>query len=720
MPAPLRRLVDYLPPGDGVPAPGCRCEVPFAGRRLVGVVQETGTPTRTDTELKTARALDQVPVLDPDLLELCRRAATYYRHPPGEVFHTALPGPLRKGEPPRLPGELLWRLTSRGRFASPEGLRRAPRQQQALELLAEHPRGLSTPMLASLGVTRGPLQALEKKGWVELVSATADAPDPVPADPLAEVPEHANPEQDAAIRALSEGTGFIPWLLDGITGSGKTEVYLQTMAEHLRAGRQVLVLVPEIGLTSQTIRRFRRRFRVPVAVLHSGLSEKERLRAWLDAREGRARIVLGTRSAVFTPLKQPGLIIVDEAHDLSFKQQEGFRYSARDLAVWRARLLDIPVVLGTATPALETLHQAHSGRYRHLRLTRRAGEALPPQLMLEDCRNLPPDRPLSPRSLEALEETLDQGRQALVFVNRRGYAPMLLCNDCGWQAECPRCDVLFTWHRREHSLRCHHCDGHRPVPHHCPECGSAHLRDMGAGTEKIESVLREAFPETEVIRIDRDSTRRKGSMDRHLAAVQQGEPAMLVGTQMLAKGHHFPALDLAVVLEADSGFLSADFRGPEQAAQLLLQVAGRTGRGHRPGQVIIQTRHPEHPLLLQLLDGDYHRLAETLLEHRRMAGLPPYGYLALVRTETHQAEQAMTLLSEAAAALEADETVQVLGPVPAPRERRAGRWRHQLLLQSPSRKALQRRLPALLEALEQHPLSRHCRWHLDVDPVEML
>ena len=720
MPVPLRRLFDYLPPGDGVPAPGCRCEVPFAGRRLVGVVQETGAPARAGSPLKTARALDDQPVLDPDLTELCRRAATYYRHPPGEVFHTALPGLLRKGAPARLPEQLLWRLTARGRFASPEGLRRAPRQKQALELLAEHPRGLGTPMLASLGVARSPLQALEKKGWVELVRADDEQPQAPVTEPLAEVPEQANPEQDAAIRALREGTGFIPWLLDGITGSGKTEVYLQAMAEHLRAGRQILVLVPEIGLTSQTIRRFRNRFRVPVAVMHSGLSEKERLRAWLDAREGRARIVLGTRSAVFTPLKQPGMIIVDEAHDTSFKQQDGFRYSARDLAVWRARILDIPVVLGTATPALETLHQAQDGRYRHLRLTRRAGEAIPPQLMLEDCRQLPPERPLSPRCLDALAETLQQQRQALVFVNRRGYAPMLLCNDCGWQAECPRCDVLFTWHRGEGSLRCHHCDSRRPVPRQCPECGSPHLRDMGAGTEKIEAVLRDTFPETTIIRIDRDSTRRKGSMDRHLAAVQQGEPAILVGTQMLAKGHHFPALDMAVVLEADSGFLSADFRGPEQAAQLLLQVAGRTGRGHRPGQVIIQTRHPEHPLLLQLLDGDYHRLAATLMEHRRMAGLPPFGYLALVRTETHRAEQAMTLLNDAAAALEADATVQVLGPVPAPMERRAGRWRHQLLLQSSSRRALQRRLPALLEALEQHPLSRHCRWHLDVDPVEML
>ena len=323
-------------------------------------------------------------------------------------------------------------------------------------------------------------------------------------------------------------------MLWGSTGSGKTEVYLQAMAHQLAAGRQVLVLVPEIGLTPQTIRRFRTRFSVPVTVLHSGLSDRERLKAWCDARDGQARIVLGTRSAIFTPLRSPGLIIVDEAHDNSFKQQDGFRYSARDLAVWRAQLLDIPVVLGTATPALETLQQAESGRYRALRLTHRAGDAKPPVIQLEDCRGLPADTPLSARSLDALGATLKANRQALVFINRRGYAPMLLCQDCDWQSECGRCDAHMTWHRAARELRCHHCDHRRPVPSRCPQCGSQHLRDMGAGTEKLESLLRKQFPDTRLIRIDRDTTRRKGSLDASLEEIQRGGAALLVGTQMLA------------------------------------------------------------------------------------------------------------------------------------------------------------------------------------------
>ena len=724
VPVPLRQLFDYLPGKGPLPEPGSRCEVDFAGRKLVAVVlgQTRAEPGR---RLKPVRQLlDETPLLDDDLLRLCRRAASYYHHPIGEVIQTALPALLRQGQPAEISGEMIWRLTNKGGFADPAGLSRAPRQQQALQILAEHPRGLSGPMLSTLGISSQPLRALEKKGWAELVS---EQPVAITTDyhhPLAEAPLTANPEQDAAIRAIGEARGFVPWLLDGVTGSGKTEVYLQAMASHLSAGRQVLVLIPEIGLTPQTLQRFRNRFGVPLTVMHSGLTDRERLQAWLEARDGRARIILGTRSAVFTPLAQPGLIIVDEAHDNSFKQQDGFRYSARDLAVWRAQLLDIPIVLGTATPALETLQQAQSGRYRWLRLSRRAGDALPPQLMLEDCRTLSNATPISPRSLEAIGHTLAAGRQALVFINRRGYAPMLMCQDCGWQADCRRCDAFMTWHRGDRALRCHHCGSQQRIPTHCPKCGSAHLSDVGSGTEKLETVLQEALGDYPVIRIDRDSTRRKGSLDKQLEEIRKGRPAVLVGTQMLAKGHHFSQLDLAVVLDADTGFVSADFRGPEQASQLILQVAGRTGRGQHPGQVIIQTRFPDNPLLRLLTRGDYHLLAEQLLADRREAGLPPFGYLALIRSESLQANQGMQLLSDASAAL--GETlgdgpgVHLLGPVPAPMERRAGRYRQQLLLQSSSRKSLHQLLPRLLEQLEQHPLARRCRWHLDVDPVEML
>ncbi|MEY1662965.1 primosomal protein N' [Isoalcanivorax beigongshangi] len=724
VPVPLRQLFDYLPlAGSPLPRPGTRCEVDFGRRRLIGIVWEVGEAEPGAHKLRPLRQLlDTDPVLDADLMALCQRAAQYYHHPLGEVLHTALPTLLRQGRAAERPGEPLWRLTARGRHADPAALQRAPRQQQALAVLAEHPGGLSRAMLASLGLSNPPLKALAERGWAELVLTDVPLSPPLTGPAvLAEPALAATAEQHAAIDALLAARGrFAPFLLDGITGSGKTEVYLQAMAAALEAGEQVLVLVPEIGLTPQTIRRFRARFSVPVTVLHSGLTDTERLDAWLAAREGSARIVLGTRSAIFTPLAKPGLVVVDEAHDGSFKQQDGFRYSARDLAVWRAQLMNVPVVLGSATPSLETLHNTRSGRFDTLRLTQRTGDARPPRIVLEDCRQLGPDQPLSPRSLEALGTTLQRGRQALVFINRRGYAPMLLCQDCDWQSECPRCDANMTWHRSDRSLRCHHCDHQQPVPPRCPSCGSQHLRDMGAGTEKLEQVLRQAFPDTPLLRIDRDTTRRKGSLDASLATIQKGGPLLLVGTQMLAKGHHFSGLDLAVMLDADSGFLSADFRGPEHAAQLILQVAGRTGRGSHPGTLLIQTRQPDNPLLQLLTAGDYHRFAEHLLVERQQTGLPPYGHLALVRAESMAPQTALQLLQDSTTVLPADGSVLCLGPIPAPMERRQGRHRAQLLLLAPARAALHGALPALLTALQEHPHSRQCRWHLDVDPVDML
>ena len=492
----------------------------------------------------------------------------------------------------------------------------------------------------------------------------------------------------------------------------------------LAAGKQVLMLVPEIGLTPQTLRRFRQRFAVPVTVLHSGLTDRERLDAWVAARDGRARIIIGTRSAVFTPLAHPGLIIVDETHDASLKQQDGFRYHARDLATWRAQQLAVPVVHGSATPALETLHLARTGRYHWLRLTRRAGDAGAPPIELLDARDTTPDRPLLPTALKAIRDTLARGEQALVFLNRRGFAPVILCRDCGWQDECPRCDSLMTWHRSEQQLRCHHCGHQHRVPQRCGDCGSSNLTDAGAGTEKLEALLEKECEQVKggapVVRIDRDTTRRKGSLDAKLAQIQKGEPAVLVGTQMLAKGHHFPRLSLAVITNMDAGFLSADFRGPEQAAQLLLQVAGRSGRQDRPGRVLMQSRHTDHNLVQLAAAGDYQALANTLLEERRGAGWPPFGHLALLRCEAMTMAQALTFLDECAAGLPALDNVHVLGPVPAPMEKRAGRYRAQLLLQSNQRPALHGLLDALMEHARALPSGRRCRWHLDVDPIDLL
>ncbi len=720
VPAPLRQLFDYLPPrGAALPAPGCRCEVPFGNRTLVGVVWGHEQSEVASAKLKAVRrVIDEQPLLDPDLLALCDHAASYYHHPIGDVVATALPVLLRQGSEALLPGRLEWQLTAQGRFAEPAALARAPRQQQALELLQQHPQGLPADMLAGLEIQRSALVTLEKKGWVVLREVEAEAL--APRSLMAEVPPTPGTEQQAAIKAIQGAHGFTPFLLDGITGSGKTEVYLQAMEPLLKEGKQILVLVPEIGLTPQTVRRFEKRFNVPVISLHSGLTDRERLHGWLRARRGEAGIVLGTRSAIFTPLLRPGMIIVDEAHDGSLKQQDGLRYSARDLAVWRARLLDVPVILGSATPALETLQLARAGRYRHLQLHNRAGDAKPPTLLLEDCRALPGREPLSPASLQAIQDTLEQKQQALIFINRRGYSPLIHCHDCGWEAECRHCSVHMTWHKRDNQLICHHCGARQRIPRHCPGCGSSNLGDAGTGTEKLEELLQARFAGASVIRVDRDSTRRKGSLDAALKKVHGGAPAILVGTQMLAKGHHFPNLTLAVILDADGGFLSSDFRGPEHAGQLILQVAGRTGREQVAGRVLIQSRHPEHPLLHILLSGDYHKLADALLGERRDVGLPPFGHLALIRTESAKAEEGMTLLGEVAALEGLPAGVQLLGPIPAPIERRQARFRTQLLLLAPDRPPLHRAIDVLLARLDSHPMARRCRWHLDVDPVDLL
>jgi primosomal protein N' (replication factor Y) len=485
----------------------------------------------------------------------------------------------------------------------------------------------------------------------------------------------------------------------------------------------VLVLVPEIGLTPQLVDRFARRLPAAIAVLHSGLSDSERLGAWLAARDGEAAVVSGTRSALFTPLARPGLIIVDEEHDASFKQQDGFRYSARDLAVVRASRLGVPVVLGSATPSLESLHNAGQGRYRHLRLNRRAGGASMPRFQLLDVRGKPMQDGVSTPLVRRIQSHLDQGGQALLFLNRRGFAPTLLCHECGWMAECRRCDARLTFHQGRGRLRCHHCDYERPVDRYCPDCGSPDLRPLGLGTERVEAALMEAFPGEGIVRIDRDSTRAKGAFEERMTAARRGEARILLGTQMLAKGHHLPAVTLVGILDADQGLFGADFRAPERLAQLVVQVAGRAGRADRPGEVVIQTHHPEHPLLQVLVHEGYDRFAQDALAERQMASLPPFHHHALLRAEAVSATEPTAFLQAARASAESlgvSGGVQLLGPIPAPMERRAGRYRAQLLLQAPERRPLHSLLRAWVPGLAALREARKVRWSVDVDPVEML
>jgi len=528
-----------------------------------------------------------------------------------------------------------------------------------------------------------------------------------------------NSEQSNALEAIeSSKNTFQVYLLDGVTGSGKTEVYLQAIAKVLARGEQVMVLVPEIGLTPQTIQRFRERFSEPVVSLHSGMTEKQRFQAWLAAKTGEAKIVIGTRSAVFTPFVKLGLIVIDEEHDLSFKQQEGFRYHARDVAIMRARFNSIPIVLGSATPSLETLHNVQQSRYQCLQLRERAGGARLPEFQILDVRHLPLENGLSQPLVNEMRHHLENGNQVMVFLNRRGFSPVMMCDACGWMAHCKRCDMRMTYHYAVGRLRCHHCDAQRNLMTRCEGCGATDLQAVGQGTERLEKALSQYFSTYSVARIDRDSTRRKGSMDDMLSRIQSGEHQILIGTQMLAKGHHFPNVTLVAIIDADGGFFSADFRGLERMGQLLLQVSGRAGRKEKAGKVIIQTRYSDHPLLIQLLHENYQQFSRTLLEERKLAKLPPYVFFALFRAESHHLRHATEFLQQVKQLIH-DKNIIVTGPLAAPMPRRAGKHRVQLLLQCQQRPHLQQALKNLLSCVENIPEKHRVRWSLDVDPLEI-
>jgi len=715
LPVPLPRLFDYLPPPHGpAPGPGARVLVPFGRRRLVGVVtghcEESDLPA--DRLLPIGEVLDPgEALLDADLMELLRWCWNYYKHPPGEVVIGALPPALRRAgtavpAPPRQ-----YRLTGTGRERLREGPGRAPVQHAMLQALDAGPAGEGR--LAEIGSQwRKTLSRLIEQGWVVAEPAPPDRPQPRAGPVL-------TPDQRRVVDAVAADLGrFRCHLLDGVTGSGKTEVYLQLLEKVLGGGGQALVLVPEIGLTPQLLRRFRQRLGLEPAVLHSGLAGGERLQAWAAARSGRAALVVGTRSALFTPLPRLGLVVLDEEHDASFKQQDGFRYSARDVAVKRAAELGIPVVLGSATPSLESLGNALEGRYEWHRLRQRATQAVLPAWRVLDVRHQDVAGGLAAASLQALAEVLERGEQAMIFLNRRGYAPVLLCQSCGWHASCDRCDANLTWHRVAGRLCCHHCGHQRRAPALCPECRADALMGAGAGTQQLEEVLERRFPGTPILRFDRDATARKGVLDRQIDAVRMGRPCLLVGTQMLAKGHHFPGMTLVVIVDIDQALYSADFRALERMGQTIQQVAGRAGRGDKAGEVILQTLHPEHPALGLLLREGYEAYARWLLDERRLAGLPPAGYQALLRADAHQRAEVEGFLREAAAAFPAGAT-RLFGPMPAIMERVGGRSRMYLMLQAARRGDLHGQIDPWLQRLRSLKSSRRVRWSIDVDPQEL-
>ncbi len=730
VPCPLYKTFDYsLPaPGNQVIAPGIRVRVPFGRQKLIGIIiEETFTTDVPANKLKPViSVLDEHNLLSSDILKLLLWAARYYVHPLGEVVQTALPVYLRNTDDATPVLTEFWRLKkqednpseSQTQIEVQETLKRAPKQLQLYQLLLGADDSLDAEALNSLTENwRAPAKALLEKQLIESFVKPAllkQENDNTIAPAL-------HDEQTEAINSIeAHRHQHAVHVLNGITGSGKTEVYLALCESMLADNRQILVLVPEIGLTPQLTQRFLERLNASVVILHSAMNDKQRYAAWHAAANKQARLVIGTRSSIFTPLPDLGLIIIDEEHDGSYKQQDGFRYNARDLAILRAKNNNIPIVLGSATPSLETLNNINEQRYQVNYLKQRANKKPLPKIELVNMCSQKLHEGLAETLLLKIRQHLDQQGQVLLFINRRGFAPLLMCHDCGWTTNCQRCDAHMTFHKRRNQLHCHHCGSQRPAPDHCDECGSNEIVAIGAGTERIEHFLQERFSDANVSRIDRDTTRNKGSLQNKLEKAHSGESGILVGTQMLAKGHDFPNMTLVCVLDTDQALFSADFRAAEHLAQLITQVSGRAGRAEKPGEVLIQTHHPDHPLLQTLLHNGYQAFAQAALHERQAAGLPPARHLVLLRCESVEVNAAQTFLQQAvdkARQVNLDD-IELFGPIPAPMERRAGRYRYQVMLQSKQRKALHQFLSWWAPQLQQLVSARKVRWSIDVDPYD--
>lgn len=722
---PLRRLFDYLPPVDyqgNRLVPGVRLKVPFgkSGEKTGLLIDVSDSSEIEPGRLKrVTTVLDNAPLIDHRLLKLMQWAADYYHHPVGEVTLGNLPALLSQGHRTEKKQIKYWRPASSGNQAGNINLQNAPVQNALLDFLKKYPDGISQEAVQNeFSNCNRPLKQLYEKNLVEYFFV--DTPAGNETFPPEKI--NLNQEQKNAIDSvLSCRNKYQPFLLNGVTGSGKTEVYISIIQEIIKQGSQALVLVPEIGLTPQFINRFRARLDTHIAVLHSALTDNERMTSWLDARNGVAKVVIGTRSAIWTPFQQLGIIIIDEEHDLSYKQQEGFRYFARDLAVMRAQQENIPVVLASATPSLESLFNVRKKRYQEIILTQRAGNASMPDINILDVRGNKMDGALSQQLLTLIRRYLDKKQQVLLFLNRRGYAPVMMCHHCGWISKCPRCDIQMTYHKTTARLCCHHCGHQEKVPSNCNECKGDKIIEVGHGTQRIMETLETNFPDAKILRIDRDSTRRKGSMQAMLDQINNRETDILVGTQMLAKGHHFPGVTLVGVVDADQGLYSIDYRGSERLAQIITQVSGRSGRADNPGIVVLQTHHPDHPLLKTLTEHDYAKTTSLIMQERAEAALPPFTYQALLRADANNPQTVRRFLNHAKNRLDkAQGDFESYGPFTAPIEKRAGRFRMQLLVQSENRNQLKKLLGDWVTRLEELPDARKVRWSLDVDPQDML
>lgn len=718
VPTPLRRSFYYLLPdhisADAVSI-GARVAISFGRQQLIGII--CGTFSGTDIDVSKLKAIDSLideePALPGVLLPLMQWAANYYHHPIGESLAAALPNALRKGQALPSNQQTVWQLIDTS-FTSDALPSNAKQQRKLIDHLVTHD-SINAEQLKSLGITGSTVKALIQRNLIEEAQETITVqPAIIHPSPLA-----LNDEQKEVMTHYQQiADSFSICLLEGVTGSGKTEVYLQAIAHALSQGKQALILVPEIGLTPQTIERFQQRFSCPMAIFHSSLTDLQRLKYWQQARDGIAHIIIGTRSALFTATKNLGVIVVDEEHDLSYKQQDGLRYSARDLACIRAKLENIPIILGSATPTLETLNNAVMGKYLHWKLKQRAGDAQAAKVDIIDIRKQRIDNGIAESVLPELKTTLDKGEQALLFINRRGFSPSLICHDCGFVSLCPACDTRLTVHQQSQQLRCHHCGVSERTPTKCPQCFSMQMIRTGTGTERLELALQQYFPNTPLFRIDRDTTRQKNALENMVEQIHQHEAALLIGTQMLAKGHHFPNVTLVVVIDADHSLVSTDYRAIERFGQLITQVTGRAGREQKVGRALIQSHYPQHPQLIRLINWGYHRFAMDLLAQRKQLQLPPFSYQALIRLEDKQAavaESSLEALKQSLRGL----PCTCIGPMPASLQRRAYFYRYQLLIQSPTRQQLHQTVQHLLKSSETLIKSHRQRWSIDIDPQDM-
>lgn len=706
VPRPLSGSFDYL--CHEPVAVGARVRVPFGRGRVIGVVVSIQEDATDDGTLKTVeRVLDDAPLLDAPLLKLLHFAARYYQHPLGEVVQAALPKLLREGRATtrELPRD--WCITASGRDALAGRL--GGKQAAVLTALSECEQP-EAALRAAHHCNAGWLRDLEKRGWIAPRAhwqGLAAAPAPAPT---------LNAAQEAVLAALP-ASGFKATLLDGVTGSGKTEIYIRWIERLTQDGGQVLLLVPEIGLVQTLAARLAARLGERIAVHHSALADGARLEQWLAVRAGDAQVLVGTRSAVFAPCAALRGIIIDEEHDAAYKQQDGFRYHARDLALKRAQQAGVPILLGSATPSLESYHQVWRGNWQQLRLPARAATTALPAIHLENMDGAAASGGLSHELIRAMRRTLAGGGQTLLFLNRRGYAPLLRCDDCDWQASCDACDALLTVHTASHQLQCHHCGRVQPLPTRCPACHGDHLQMLGLGTQRLEQSVARQFPQARVLRIDSDAYSTSRQFEAALAQIQAGAVDIILGTQWLAKGHHFPRLHLVAVVDADQALYSLDYRGEERLAQLLVQVGGRAGR-ESAGQIWIQTRQPQHPVFT-VLDVPYENTARRLYDERQRARLPPHcAQVALLarHSDAERALQTLAFTRDGAQQAGIGQNWQWLGPAPAVMPRKDGQHRAHLLVQAESRAALQQELPQLTAWLHAQGKAFRVRVAVDVDP----